>query len=122
MARIKYKQIVQNENSPKYILEGIGIQKNHTILYKEKEMLIKIFFKEKEVFLLKKENEKEISLHFKKGKRQEGILKIEGLKMIIEVDTKELIQKKGFLKILYETKSKETKIDKVKFEFYYEVI
>ncbi len=122
MARIKYRQIVQNESREKDVLEGLGIQNKEKLIYKEGNTLTQLFLKKKEVCLKRIDKEKQIFLCFEEGKRKNGFLKIENGTIPLQIDTEKLIQENGFLKIIYEIKNQETKIDKIEFAFYYEVI
>ena len=122
MARIKYRQIVQNESREKDVLEGLGIQNKEKLIYKEGNTLTQLFLKKKEVCLKRIDKEKQIFLCFEEGKRKNGFLKIENGTILLQIDTEKLIQENGFLKIIYEIKNQETKIDKIEFAFYYEVI
>lgn len=122
MARIKYKQIVQNENRQKDILEGYGIQNKDKLIYKEKKMTTEIVLKDKDIYLKRTDDEKKIILHFLEKEKTEGILKIENIEIPLQINTEKIIQEKGFLKIIYEVKNQKIKIEKIDFEFYYEVI
>ena len=80
------------------------------------------FLKKKEFCFKRIDKEKQIFLCFEEGKRKNGFLKIENGTILLQIDTEKLIQENGFLKIIYEIKNQETKIDKIEFAFYYEVI
>lgn len=85
----------------KLFIEGAIV--NGKIIYKEKDILVKIQKKEKKICLVRNHNDYKIELPFEKGKRQKGkyFLKKEKIGLDIDIISRSIIKENQYIKIEY---------------------
>lgn len=124
MKKIKGKTSIWEKGKEKEEKNIEGFLFNNKIVYKEKDILVKVFIKEKEIKLTRIHKDYEIELNFKKNKKSKGkyILKKENIFLDLDIITKELENNKNKIRINYETYIEKEQINNNIWILNYEVI